>query len=77
MPVYPGKRSKLGFDMSDRSERLIKIAVVDDIHDRWEEDNLALQSLGVDLALFLGDFCNELAIIGINYEFTTPKSPIC
>ncbi|NJK50120.1 TIGR04168 family protein [Candidatus Gracilibacteria bacterium] len=46
--------------MSDRSERLIKIAVVGDIHDRWEEeDNLALQHLGVDLALFVGDFGNE------------------
>ena len=36
------------------------IAVVGDVHDRWEEqDNLALEYLGVDLALFVGDFGNE------------------
>lgn len=46
--------------MSDLSNRLIKIAVIGDIHDRWEEkDNLALQHLGVDLVLFVGDFGNE------------------
>ncbi|ACK71431.1 metallophosphoesterase [Gloeothece citriformis PCC 7424] len=39
---------------------MIKIAVIGDIHDQWEEDdNLALQHLGVDLALFVGDFGNE------------------
>ena len=38
----------------------IAIAVVGDIHDLWElEDNLALQHLGVDLVLFVGDFGNE------------------
>jgi uncharacterized protein (TIGR04168 family) len=49
-----------GVGMSNCSERPIKIAVVGDIHDRWEEeDNLALQHLGVDLVLFVGDFGNE------------------
>lgn len=38
----------------------IKIAVVGDVHDLWEEDDeLALQHLGVDLVLFVGDFGNE------------------
>ena len=38
----------------------LSIAVVGDVHDRWEEqDNLALEYLGVDLALFVGDFGNE------------------
>ncbi|MEC4806374.1 MAG: TIGR04168 family protein [Jaaginema sp. PMC 1079.18] len=38
----------------------IKIAAIGDIHDRWDrEDNIALQQLGVDLALFVGDFGNE------------------
>lgn len=38
----------------------LKIAVVGDIHDLWElEDNAALKHLGVDLALFVGDYGNE------------------
>ena len=38
----------------------IKIAVIGDIHDQWEEeDGLALKSLGVDLVLFVGDFGDE------------------
>ena len=38
----------------------VKIAVVGDIHDLWEdEDAIALKHLGVDLVLFVGDFGNE------------------
>ncbi|MEM7556793.1 MAG: TIGR04168 family protein [Cyanobacteria bacterium P01_A01_bin.84] len=38
----------------------IKIAVVGDVHDQWEEDDSeALKNLGVDLVLFVGDFGNE------------------
>ncbi len=41
--------------------KFIKIAVVGDIHDQWEDDDaLALQYLGVDLVLFVGDFGNEV-----------------
>lgn len=41
-------------------EQPIRIAVVGDIHDQWEaEDGIALQHLGVDLVLFVGDFGNE------------------
>ncbi|MEC4817719.1 MAG: TIGR04168 family protein [Scytonema sp. PMC 1069.18] len=40
--------------------KTIKIAVVGDIHDQWEEeDGIALKHLGVDLVLFVGDFGNE------------------
>ena len=40
--------------------RTYKIAVIGDVHDQWEiEDNLALEALQVDLALFVGDFVNE------------------
>ena len=42
------------------SSKLIKIAIVGDVHDRWEiADETALQLLGVDLVLFVGDFGNE------------------
>jgi uncharacterized protein (TIGR04168 family) len=42
------------------SSKSIKIAIAGDIHDRWETaDEIALQLLGVDLVLFVGDFGNE------------------
>ena len=40
------------------------IAVVGDVHDQWEwQDNACLQELGVDLALFVGDFGNEAVTV--------------
>lgn len=46
--------------MSKNSDQTVKIAVIGDVHGKWESaDNLALQSLGVDLVLFVGDFGNE------------------
>ncbi|PSF32241.1 TIGR04168 family protein [Aphanothece hegewaldii CCALA 016] len=46
--------------MTIQSKDQIKIAVVGDIHEQWEEqDNLTLKHLGVDLVLFVGDFGNE------------------
>ncbi len=42
------------------SNKPIVIAIAGDIHDRWETaDEVALQVLGVDLVLFVGDFGNE------------------
>ncbi|MFN3927477.1 MAG: TIGR04168 family protein [Pseudanabaenaceae cyanobacterium] len=40
---------------------MLRIALVGDIHGQWQapEDTLALQALGVDLVLFVGDFGNE------------------
>jgi uncharacterized protein (TIGR04168 family) len=44
----------------ENSSRVVKIAIVGDVHDEWEEaDAIALQYLGVDLVLFVGDFGNE------------------
>ena len=41
-------------------EKSVKIAVVGDVHEQWEAaDGEALQRLGVDLVLFVGDFGNE------------------
>ena len=41
----------------ERQTQPIKIAVIGDVHDQWEAaDAEALQRLGVDLALFVGDF---------------------
>lgn len=46
--------------MTSSDNRPIKIAVIGDVHDQWEdEDAIALTRLGVDLALFVGDFGNE------------------
>jgi len=46
--------------MTKLQEKPIKIAVVGDVHDRWEaEDERALKYLEVDLVLFVGDFGNE------------------
>ncbi|HEY9906626.1 MAG TPA: TIGR04168 family protein [Thermosynechococcaceae cyanobacterium] len=45
-----------------RSETIarVKIAVVGDVHDRWDaEDGEALRALNVDLVLLVGDFGNE------------------
>ena len=57
---------------------MIKIAVVGDVHDRWEaEDELALKHLGVDLALFVGDFGNEsVEIVRQVASLDIPKAAI-
>ncbi|MEA5538754.1 TIGR04168 family protein [Limnoraphis robusta Tam1] len=46
--------------MNQNCKQSIKIAVVGDVHDQWEEeDGIALKQLGVDLVLFVGDYGNE------------------
>ena len=46
--------------MTSYHNNAVKIAVVGDVHDQWEnEDAIALKQLGVDLVLFVGDFGNE------------------
>ncbi|WP_375340744.1 hypothetical protein [Okeania sp. SIO2C9] len=38
----------------------VKIAVVGDVHDQWEtKDRIALERMGIDLVLFVGNFGNE------------------
>ena len=56
----------------------ITIAVVGDIHDHWEtDDNTALQQLGVDLVLFVGDFGNEsVDIVRTIASLDMPKAAI-
>lgn len=56
----------------------IKIAVVGDVHDQWcEKDEEALQYLGVDLVLFVGDFGNEsIEIVSKISSLSLPKAVI-
>lgn len=63
--------------MIETKDKLL-IAVIGDVHDRWElEDNLALQHLGIDLALFVGDFGNEsVDIIRLIANLPLPKAVI-
>ncbi|XHX79401.1 MAG: TIGR04168 family protein [Stenomitos frigidus ULC029] len=42
------------------SKASITIAIIGDVHDRWDADDaIALKHLGVDLVLLVGDFGNE------------------
>lgn len=42
------------------SDPTLTLAVIGDVHDQWsQEDEQALQALGVDLVLLVGDFGNE------------------
>lgn len=56
----------------------IKIAVVGDVHDHWNEyDAQALEFLQVDLVLFVGDFGNEsLPVVRSVAELQMPKAVI-
>ncbi|MER3434343.1 MAG: TIGR04168 family protein [Leptolyngbya sp. ERB_1_1] len=60
------------------ANQTIKLAAIGDIHDRWEaEDEAALKFLGVDLALFVGDFGNEsVNIVKLIAEMQIPKAAI-
>ncbi len=61
-----------------KSASTIKIAAIGDIHEQWEAaDALALQQLGVDLVLFVGDFGNEaVEIVKAIAEIPLPKAVI-
>ncbi|OKH40461.1 TIGR04168 family protein [[Phormidium ambiguum] IAM M-71] len=56
----------------------VKIAVIGDVHDQWEAaDGEALRSLGVDLALFVGDFGNEsVEVVQAIASLDIPKAVI-
>lgn len=64
--------------MTSHHEKLIKIAVVGDIHELWEaEDAIALKELSVDLVLFVGDFGNEsLDVVRRIASIDIPKAAI-
>ncbi|MBE9040950.1 TIGR04168 family protein, partial [Oscillatoriales cyanobacterium LEGE 11467] len=59
-------------------EQPIRIAVVGDVHDQWDEtDATALKNLGVDLVLFVGDFGNEsVAVVRQIAQLDLPKATI-
>lgn len=63
--------------MSQQKEQ-ITIAVVGDVHNQWEDrDEKALQHLGIDLVLFVGDFGNEAVQVVNNIaQINIPKAAI-
>lgn len=53
-------RAKAGLNQFELNQPDLKIAIVGDVHDQWDEnDRDALHALNVDLVLFVGDFGNE------------------
>ncbi|MBW4645517.1 MAG: TIGR04168 family protein [Goleter apudmare HA4340-LM2] len=58
--------------------KILKIAVVGDVHDQWEvEDGIALKHLGVDLVLFVGDFGNEsVEVVRAIASLDIPKAAV-
>ena len=56
----------------------ITIAVIGDVHDRWDADDaIALKQLGVDLVLLVGDFGNEsVAIVQSIAALDLPKAAV-
>jgi len=56
----------------------VTIAIIGDVHDQWEAaDGEALHQLGVDLALFVGDFGNEAVdVVQRIAALTLPKAVI-
>jgi uncharacterized protein (TIGR04168 family) len=61
-----------------KKKEQITIAVVGDVHNQWDDqDEQALQHLGVDLVLFVGDFGNEaVAVVRKIAEIQTPKAVV-
>ena len=62
----------------NNQKQVIKIAVVGDVHDRWEEEDArALAHLGVDLVLFVGDFGNEsVEVVKAIASVNIPKAAV-
>ncbi len=58
--------------------RLIKLAVVGDVHNQWDaDDEIALKHLGVDLVLLVGDFGNEaIEIVQQIAALSLPKAVV-
>jgi uncharacterized protein (TIGR04168 family) len=68
----------LPLTMLENPTKPVRIAIVGDVHDQWEEaDAIALQHLGVDLVLFVGDFGNEaVELVGRIARLDMPKAAI-
>lgn len=60
------------------ASRPLTVAVIGDVHDQWDQgDAAALRHLGVDLALFVGDFGNEaVALVQQIADLDLPKAVI-
>ncbi len=60
------------------TEKIIKIAVIGDVHDLWNEyDTEALEFLGIDLVLFVGDIGNEsIPLVTTISQLKIPKAVI-
>lgn len=71
-----GKES--GMTSQKTNSKTLKIAVVGDVHDQWEEeDGIALKHLGVDLVLFVGDFGNEsVEVVRAIASLNIPKAAV-
>ncbi len=65
--------------MTTAAGKTLTIAVIGDIHNQWEPaDNQSLENLGVDLALFVGDFGNEaVEIVRLIAQLSVPSAAIC
>jgi len=63
---------------SQKKTSMVKIAVVGDVHDLWEEeDGIALKHLGIDLVLFVGDFGNEsVSVVKAIASLDIPKAVV-
>ncbi|MEM9245346.1 MAG: TIGR04168 family protein, partial [Cyanobacteria bacterium P01_F01_bin.153] len=66
----------MGFEEQGRSLRTI--AVVGDVHDQWlPSDRRILAGLGIDAALFVGDFGNEsVEVVRAIAEMPVPKAVV-
>ena len=64
--------------MNQNCKKAIKIAVVGDVHNQWEEeDKIALKQLGVDLVLFVGDYGNEaVEVVRAIADLDLPKAAV-
>jgi len=65
--------------MTMQAGATLKIAAIGDIHHQWEPaDNETLEHLGVDLALFVGDFGNEsVEVVRTIASLQLPFAAIC
>ncbi len=65
--------------MTTHAGATLRIAAIGDIHHQWDPaDNEALENLGVDLALFVGDFGNEaVAVVAAIARLQLPFAAIC
>jgi uncharacterized protein (TIGR04168 family) len=78
LPILETYGKESGMTSQNTQTKTLKIAVIGDVHDQWEvEDGIALQALGVDLALFVGDFGNEsVQIVKAIASLDIPKAAV-